>query len=59
MTEKQKRGFALLSPERRAQIASKGGKSVPNEKRYFATNREAASRCSLIGVSKRKRAKTA
>jgi general stress protein YciG len=38
MTEevKKKRGFALLSPEKRREIASLGGKSVPDEKRSFS-----------------------
>jgi len=28
MTEKQKRGFALLTPEERFKVASKGGKTA-------------------------------
>lgn len=36
------RGFALLQPEERTQVARKGGASVPNEKRSFSTNRELA-----------------
>lgn len=28
MTEKRKRGFALLSPERRAEVASQGGRTA-------------------------------
>ncbi len=35
---KSKRGFAALSPERRREIASMGGRSVPAEKRTFTTN---------------------
>lgn len=42
MTDKQKRGFALLDPERRKEIASKGGKSSAPEKRYYSTHKEAA-----------------
>jgi general stress protein YciG len=41
--QKAKRGFAAMSPEKRAEISSKGGKSVPNEKRSFAANRGLAS----------------
>lgn len=41
-TEKKPRGFAAMSPERLAEIASKGGKSVAPEKRAFAQNRELA-----------------
>jgi len=36
------RGFASMSPEKRREIASKGGKSVPAEKRSFSQNRELA-----------------
>ena len=35
---KSKRGFASMSPEKQREIASKGGKSVPAEKRSFAQN---------------------
>jgi uncharacterized protein len=34
--KKSKRGFASMSPERRAEIARMGGKSVPAEKRSFS-----------------------
>ena len=37
-----KRGFASLSPERRVEIARKGGGSVPAEKRSFSQNRNLA-----------------
>lgn len=36
------RGFALMSPERRREIASMGGKSVPDEKRTFSRRRKLA-----------------
>jgi general stress protein YciG len=42
MAEKQVRGFAAMSPERRQEIARKGGSSVPPDKRSFSTNRELA-----------------
>jgi uncharacterized protein len=32
------RGFASMSPEKRREIARKGGASVPNSKRSFAQN---------------------
>jgi general stress protein YciG len=35
---KSKRGFASMSPEKRSEIARKGGKSVPAEKRSFSQN---------------------
>ena len=36
------RGFAAMSPERRREIARKGGASVPGEKRSFAKDRDLA-----------------
>ena len=42
MTQTSKRGFAAMSPDRRREIARKGGESVPNEKRSFSQNRELA-----------------
>lgn len=39
---KQRRGFALLSPERRREVASKGGGSVPPSKRSFSRDRALA-----------------
>lgn len=36
------RGFASQSPERRAEIARKGGAAVPAEKRSFSQNRKLA-----------------
>lgn len=35
---KSNRGFASMSPEKRREIAQKGGKAVPNEKRSFSQN---------------------
>ena len=35
MTEKARRGLAAMTPERRREIQSMGGKSVPAEKRAF------------------------
>ena len=39
---KEKRGFAVMDPERRRQIARLGGASVPAAKRSFAKDRELA-----------------
>lgn len=39
---KQRRGFALLSPERRAEISAMGGAAVPAKMRAFTTNRSLA-----------------
>lgn len=36
---KKLRGFAKLTPERRREVASSGGKAVPAHKRSFATIR--------------------
>ena len=38
-----KRGFASMDIERQREIASKGGRSVPAEKRSFSQDRELAS----------------
>jgi hypothetical protein len=35
-----RRGFAAMDPERRREIARKGGASVPSEKRSFAKDRD-------------------
>lgn len=40
---KSKRGFASMSPEKRAAIASKGGKAVKPENRAFSKDRALAS----------------
>jgi len=54
MTEKKKQGFAALPPERVKEISSKGGKSVPPEKRIFSVNRVLASQSGRKGgMSKR------
>lgn len=37
------RGFACISVERRREIASMGGKSVPKEKRSYSIDRDLAS----------------
>ncbi len=44
-----KRGFASMSPEKQREIASKGGKSVPSEKRSFSQNRDLASNAGRKG----------
>lgn len=47
--KKSRRGFASMSPERRKEIASMGGKSVAPEKRTFSTNHELAARAGQKG----------
>jgi general stress protein YciG len=39
---KQRRGFACMTPERRREIAMRGGASVKPESRAFSKNRELA-----------------
>jgi general stress protein YciG len=46
---KSKRGFASMTPERRREIAAKGGKSVPKTSRYFYQSHENASNAGKIG----------
>lgn len=46
---KSKRGFASMSPEKRREIASKGGKSVPAERRSFSQNTDLASKAGRKG----------
>jgi len=51
---KSKRGFASMSPERRAAIASMGGKAVKPENRAFARDLGLASSAGRIGGKKAK-----
>jgi general stress protein YciG len=44
-----KRGFASMSQEKQREIASKGGRSVPSEKRSFSQNRDLASNAGRKG----------
>lgn len=39
---KSRRGFASMTPERRREVAAKGGSSVPSERRSFAQNHDLA-----------------
>jgi general stress protein YciG len=39
-TGKQRRGFASMDPDRRREIARKGGASVPGDKRSFFKDRD-------------------
>ena len=41
-TTKRPRGFAAMTPERRREIAAKGGASVPHASRSFVANRDLA-----------------
>lgn len=46
---KARRGFAALTPERRAEISRKGGASIPAHKRAFAVNRDLAATAGKAG----------
>jgi general stress protein YciG len=46
---KARRGFAAMSPEKQREIASKGGKSVPAEKRSFSQDRHLAHFAGSLG----------
>jgi len=48
---KSKRGFAAMSPERRREIAAKGGAAVPAEKRSFSRSRDLAAQAGRAGGS--------
>lgn len=48
---KQKRGFALLSPERHRMLASMGGKAVPKDTRTFSKDRNLAAAAGKKGGS--------
>lgn len=46
-----RRGFALLTPERRKEVAAKGGSSVPAHKRSFSVDHSLALRAGSKGGS--------
>lgn len=48
-TTKARRGFAAMDPEKRREIAQKGGSSVPKDKRSFSRNRELAAQAGRKG----------
>jgi general stress protein YciG len=48
---KSRRGFAAMAPERRREIAAKGGAAVPAEKRSFSRSRDLAASAGRAGGS--------
>jgi general stress protein YciG len=48
---RSRRGFAAMDPERRREIARRGGASVPSEKRSFAQDRDLAASAGRKGGS--------
>lgn len=55
MSEKKKRGLAVVDPERRREIARMGGRAIAPENRAFSQNRDLASRAGRLGGSRRKK----
>jgi general stress protein YciG len=54
---KPKRGFAAMSADRLREIASKGGKAVPSDRRSFSQDRELAASAGRTGGIKSTHAK--
>lgn len=48
-TSTSTRGFASMDPEKQREIARKGGRSVPDEKRSFSQNHSLASEAGRKG----------
>jgi len=55
MTESKPRGFATMTPERRREISSMGGKAVSPEKRYYADKAKASAAGIKGGSSSRRK----
>lgn len=55
MTSPYKRGFAALTPERRREVSSMGGRSVPNGARGFSRDPALAKRAAKASAEVRKR----
>ncbi len=51
---KSRRGFAAMSPEKRREIARKGGASLPAERRSFSRNPQLAVEAGRKGGSRSK-----
>lgn len=49
--QKARRGFAVMDPARRREIAARGGAAVPAEKRSFSQSRDLATRAGRVGGS--------
>jgi len=58
MSNIHKRGFASMSPERRAALASLGGRSVAAENRAFSKDRKLASKAGSKGGIRSPKEKT-
>lgn len=53
-----RRGFAGMDPDRRREIARKGGASVPADKRSFSAQAGLAASAGRVGVSRPKPARS-
>jgi len=51
---RKRSGFASMTPERRKEVASKGGKSVAKEKRFWTANPEKAKQARQTVMDNRK-----
>ena len=51
MSNHHKKGFASMSPERRKELATKGGKATRPENRAFSRDRDLASEAGRKGGS--------
>mgnify|MGYP001613957399 CR=1 FL=1 len=49
MTDKPKRGFAAMSPDKQRELAARGGSAVPAENRTFSRNRDLAAAAGRAG----------
>ena len=49
METKKPRGFACMSPTRRSEISSMGGKAVPADKRTYSIDKSKASESGVKG----------
>lgn len=54
-TTPRPKGFAAMTPERRAEISRKGGASVPADKRSFSRDRDLATSAGTAGGKASKR----
>jgi general stress protein YciG len=55
---RKRSGFASMSPERRKEVAAKGGKGSTADKRYFSINKDKAREAGKLGgVAKKEKAK--
>jgi general stress protein YciG len=48
---KKPRGFAAMDPEKQREIASRGGKGISNDRRYYSINVEAAREAGRKGAA--------